>query len=272
MSQNDFAFTDFAQQRFYEKLNTRLIEMIEIGSGQRIIDLACGTGAIIKLVVNKLKHARDSVVVGVDQSASALKEAMKELAGVKNATLEFVQSKAEHVSQVIKGSADIVILCNAIHYVADKNRLVEEIVKILRPGGVFAFNTSFFEGGQPSESKGFYRRWMLKALKYLKRSYGLFPAKAEKVEARKQLSPEEYEALLVQHGMKIKRKEIYTVQMPLNGWLNISKFKDFISGVMPGIPLEKASDSLKKGAVETYEELKISSVPRNWLYIVANRT
>ncbi|MEE9165904.1 MAG: class I SAM-dependent methyltransferase [Candidatus Neomarinimicrobiota bacterium] len=272
MTSKDFSFADFAQENFYEKLNARLIEMIDIGSRQRIIDLACGTGAIIKLVLNKLKNTGTSVVVGVDQSASALRQAMKDLRGFKNASLEFVQIGAERFSEAVKGSADTIIFCNAIHYIKDKNKLMKEVKKVLRPDGVFAFNTSFFRGGQPTESRQFYGRWMLKSLKYLKRTYELFPIKSEKVEARKQLAPEEYEELLTKHGLRIRRREIHTVHMPLNGWLSISKFKDFIDGVMPGVPLDKGSDSLQKGAIETFKELGIESVPRNWLYVIAWRT
>lgn len=271
MTRNDFSFSDFAHQKFYKKLNARLIDMLDLGSGQRIVDLACGTGAILRLILERLRNARESVVIGIDQSASALQQAARDLASAKNAALEFVQSKVESLSRVVKGSADTVVFCNGIHYITDKRDLIREVRKVLRPGGVFAFNTSFFDGAQVPESMRFYRRWMMKALKDLKRTYGLVPSKEKKVEARKQLSPDQYESLLKEAGLDVMRKEIHTVDMPLEGWLTISQYEDFIGGIMPGVPLEKASTSLKSAVKQTFKELDLSVVPRNWLYMVALR-
>ncbi|MFQ6675436.1 MAG: class I SAM-dependent methyltransferase [Fidelibacterota bacterium] len=271
MIQQDFSFSGFAQQKFYRILNARLIDMLELGSGQRIVDLACGTGAILKLILERLRNARESVVIGIDQSSSALQQAAKDLASAKNAALEFVQSRVERLSRVVKGSVDTIVFCNGIHYIKDKGGLIREIRSVLRPGGIFAFNTSFFEGGQVPDSLRFYRRWMLKALKHLKYTYGLVPRKEDKVEARRQLSPDQYERLLEEGGLEVTRKEVHTVDMPLEGWLTISQYEDFIAGVMPGVPLEKASNSLKSAVKQTFEELNLNVVPRNWLYMVALR-
>ena len=59
--------------------------------------------------------------------------------------------------------------------------------------------------------------------------------------------------------------------MPIEGWLDISSFSDFINGVMPGVPLDKASAALKAGITQTFEEMKVTHVPRNWLKVVAVR-
>ncbi len=269
MASADFSFKRFGEQGFYRSVNKRAVDLADIRSGQRIVELACGTGAVTRLILDKLKGARDSVVIGIDQSAIGLKQAMQDLGNVRDATVQFVQTRMERISEVVKGSADRVILCNAIHYIPDKGALVSEISKTLKPGGMFVFNTSFFEGGHPAETEQFYRRWMMKALRILKSEYGLRPSKAEKVESRKQLTPEEYSSLLTQQGFHIAKQQIYTAEVPLEGWLDISQFEDFIVGAMPGVPLPEASNSLKKGAIETFADMKISFVPRNWLEVVA---
>ncbi len=38
---------------------------------------------------------------------------------------------------------------------------------------------------------------------------------------------------------------------------------------MPGVPMDKASLSLQEAVKETYSELGVLHVPRNWLDIVA---
>jgi len=57
--------------------------------------------------------------------------------------------------------------------------------------------------------------------------------------------------------------------VPISGWLDISEFKDFIEGAMPGVPLKEASMALQTAVRETFKDLAIETVPRNWLEIVA---
>lgn len=271
-SGSNFSFATFSQNPFYEDLNARLVAMAEPGSGQRIVDLACGTGGVTKLILEQVRGARDSVVIAMDHSAVALKQAMEELKSHRDTAVQFVQSQVEQVSDSLKEKADTIIFCNAIHYIPDKDALLGEISKSLNPGGRFAFNTSFYEGGQVPESTAFYRKWMFKSARILRREHGLSPKRAEKVESRKHLSATQYRELLERNGFSVIRLEEDTVLVPIEGWLDISTFEDFIAGTLPGVPLKEASDSLQKGVHQTFEEMEIEFVPRNWLDVVAVRT
>ena len=267
----DYSFTKFSQNSFYEGLNAQLVDMADLGGDKRIVDLACGTGGVTGLIVERLNNARESVVIAVDHSAGALKQAMENLKDRKDAAIQFVHSQVEGLSGSLKESVDTVVFCNAIHYIPDKDALLDDIAKSLNPGGKFAFNTSFYEGGQPPESLDYYRKWMFKSIRTLRREYGLRPSRAEKVESRKQLTVEQYRELLEAHGMTIVRQNIETVQVPIDGWLDISGFQDFIEGTLPGVPLDKASAALQSGVRQTFEEMEITHVPRSWLGIVAVR-
>ena len=92
-------------------------------------------------------------------------------------------------------------------------------------------------------------------MKILVKDYKLRPVKLEKIESRVQLNPVQYKNVLENCGMKIVSTKIRTVQVPIEGWLDISSFKDFIEGVMPGVKLEIASEALQRGIKETFEEL-----------------
>ena len=271
MAYDEYTFKRFSINKFYADQNAHLVDMACVGSGQRIVDLACGTGGVTRQIADRLRGARDSVIIAIDHSAAALKQAMEELKDVRNAAIQFVQSQVENASESVKESVDTVIFCNAIHYVPDKAALVTDISKTLKPGGKFAFNTTFYEGAHLPETLHFYRKWMLKASRFLRREYGLSPVRSKKVEARKQLTPEEYRGLVEDNGFRVTRQEIETVQFTMDGFLDISTFEDFIDGVMPGVPLDKASVALKAGVTQTFEELKVDYIPRNWLDVVAVR-
>ena len=269
MVSDKYSFKSFSDNLFYSQQNSRLVDMASVGSGQRILDLACGTGGVTKLIAERLFGAKDSVIIALDHSASALRQAVEELSDVGDIAIQFVQSQVEQASQSVKDSVDTVIFCNAIHYVPDKESLLTEISKIIKPGGKLAFNTTFFEGAHPPETLSFYRKWMLKAIRFLRNEYGILPNKKAKTEARKQLSINEYATLVENQGFRIDRQEVDKVEFTLEGFLDISTFEDFITGVMPGVPLDKASTSLKAGIVQTFEELDLQFVHRNWLDIIA---
>ena len=271
MSNEEFNFAAFSSNPFYQKLTDRLIEFAEVKDGERIVDLACGTGLVTRRILANLKGARDTVIIGVDHSATALKQAVADLKDVRDTAVMFVHSQVEHVSDAIKDKVDVVFFCNAIHYVPDKGELLDRIAGTIKPGGKLVFNTSFYEGPVDEATRLFFRKWMFKAQRILRREHGLSIQRLEKVESRKQLTAQDYRDLLENHGFKIAKEMVDAVKVPLQGWLDISAFSDFIEGAMPGVPLDKASLALKKAVRETFEEMKISHTTRNWLDVVAVR-
>ena len=156
-------------------------------------------------------------------------------------------------------------------YVQDKELVIKDVMKILKPGGRFAFNSSFFNGAHPEHTLGFYRKWMFKAMRILSKEYNTRPVKAEKIESRVQLNPDQYKEILENCGMKIMSTKLREVDVPIDGWLDISGFKDFIEGVMPGVSLDVASQSLQKAVRDTFKEMKLNFVQRNWMEIVATK-
>ena len=271
MSNKNFGFSKFSQNDFYNNVNKELINSLDIKSNQKIVDLGCGSGGITNLILEKLSRSNSNnfSIIAVDNSDASLKEAKHNLKTVSESILSFVQSRYEEFSTKLKEKVDLVVLCNAIHYLDDKELVIKDVMKILKPNGKFAFNSSFFDGAHPEDTLAFYRKWMFKAMKILVKDYKLRPVKSEKIESRVQLNPVEYKNVLENCGMKIVSTKIRTVQVPIEGWLDISSFKDFIEGVMPGVKLEIASEALQRGIKETFEELKITFVNRNWMEIIA---
>lgn len=270
MSDQDYSFKAFSEQPFYQAVNERLVESAHLEPGWRVIDAACGTGSVTQLVVERIKGARDALVVGLDRSRAALEEARARLADTRDAVVQFVEGQAEQMSQAIKGAADAVFLANCVHYFENKDQLIAEARRTLRPGGVFAFNTTFFDGAILKETERFYRRWMLRALRILKERYGLKPSR-ERTQARQQLNADEYRALLESNGFLVSVLELIPVEVVEQGWIDISHYADFIAGVLPGVPVDCASGVLCEALHATFDDLGLQAVPRNWLTVVAQR-
>jgi ubiquinone/menaquinone biosynthesis C-methylase UbiE len=265
-----FSLEKFARHPFYQEVNRRLVQLTGLRPGQRVVDLGAGTGAVTRLILEEMGWAKGSEVIAVEPSDSALEAARRNLAQVSGAVVRFVQGGAERLSQLVKRPVDAVLFCNAIHLVREKAKVVQEVGRVLRQGGTFSFNTSFYLGAEPPEAQQFYRRWLFKALRLLKAHYGLTPSD-ERTPARERLSAEQYVALLEENGFRVRHQEVMQVEMGLESFEDISEYELWIEGILPGIPLETGSAVLKESVRETFRELGLAVSPRNWLLVVASR-
>jgi ubiquinone/menaquinone biosynthesis C-methylase UbiE len=270
-----FTLEKFAQQPFYQEVNRRLVALTGLHSGQRVVDLGAGTGAVTRLLINAVApqsgHAvAGAEVIAVEPSETALEAARRNLENLGDAVVRFVQGGAEKLSQLVKKPVDAIFFCNAIHLVPEKERVLTEIQRTLREDGTFSFNTTFYDGAEPPESVQFYRKWMMKALRALKTEYNMMPEKT-RVEARHRLTEDEYIRLLEDNGFRVRSKEVVPVQLPLGSFEDISHYSLWIEGVLPGVPLEAGRESLITGAREAFKELGLKTSPRNWLLVVASR-
>ena len=269
---DEYSFNEFSSQPFYRKVNSRLIDKSGVFNQHKIIDLGCGTGGITKLILDRLTGTKETVIYAVDHSASALRSAVDALGGRKEAAIRFVHAEVQNLTSSVNEQVDAVVYCNSIHYVNDKLELLKQIRERLNPGGILAMNTTFFEGSHPPESHDFYRRWMMRSLRTLRQDHGIFPDKnADKTGARRQLTPEEYADLLKEAGFEIVHADNFRVQVPEEGFHHISGFRDWIEGVMPGVPLGQGRDALQKSLKQVFKEMEIETVPRIWLGITATR-
>jgi len=264
-----FTLERFAEHPFYHEVNKRLVALTQLARGQRVVDLGAGTGAVTKLIAEAVANDGGEVIA-VEPSESAIEIARRNLEEFRGALVRFIQGGAEMLTQLVKKPVDAVFFCNAIHLVEEKDHVLQEIMQTLTEDGTFSFNTSFYQGAEPPEAELFYRRWMMKSLRVLKKEYGLSPDKT-RVEARHRLTEDEYMALLKANGFKVRSKEVVTVQVPLSGFEAISEYSLWIEGVLPGVPLAAGAHALTVGARLTFEELGITESPRNWLLVVASR-
>ena len=263
------SFRKFASLPFYTAVNRRLVEMCGLGPSQRVVDLGAGTGAVTTLILETMRPDKGEVVA-IEPSDSAREVARRELQERWGAVVRFCSGKAENLSRLVHRTADAVVFCNAIHLVEDKRRMLHEVSEALHERGLFAFNSTFFEGAMPADTMPFYVMWVRRAMRIFRdENPEMRREKEERVQARIQLSADEYRQLLAEGGFGLRTMELCPVEMPLEGFQAISEYELFARGALPGVPLSLAVDCLRRGAAEAFRELKLSTVPRNWLQVVA---
>lgn len=267
----DYTFDAFAQHDFYRKVNEHLVDAtLQIRSRlvdapiRRVLDLACGTGAVTQLLIDRLRRFREPVdVIAVDPSESALEKARRRLGDAAR----FLRGTAEAFSNIVSG-IDVIVFCNAIHLLPDKDHVIGEAKKALNDGGILAFNTAYYEGSYVAGTERFYKLWMLRSRQLLKKETGLRPDRTDP-EAMRWWTAEQYRELLERHGFVVEDMHAEEAHLSMRSWQDISQYAEFVKGALPGIPLEVAVPVLKKSVAQVYEELGITDIARNWLQVVA---
>ena len=255
-----FSFEAFTRHPFFTEVNRWIVERVVCPGRRKIVDLGCGPGAVTKLILERLGDARNAEVIGIDPSPSALTKART---AIHSRIVEFIEGSAEWVSRLVS-SADVVVFLNAIHLVRDKAQVIAEIRKALKPGGVFAFNTTFFNGAYVEGTSGFWRRWVVRAVQVL-RERGLEVQHTAKSVARQFLTADEYAELCVRAGFSRPSVELVRIEMTPESIEDIGCFSLFIEGALPGVPLEDGAKALQEGLRRAMEETGVRKVPRNWL-------
>jgi demethylmenaquinone methyltransferase/2-methoxy-6-polyprenyl-1,4-benzoquinol methylase len=106
-----------------------LVSRIEAGPGDRVLDVATGTGAVARELVRK----KGCSVVGVDQSAEMLTEARKHL----NGRVQLVEASAEQLP-FADGEFDALTFTYLLRYVDDPPATLRELARVVKPGGTVA--------------------------------------------------------------------------------------------------------------------------------------
>lgn len=100
-----------------------------------VVELGCGTGSTAIIHAPFVKHIR-----AIDISSKMIEIARKKASssGIQNITFE--KSTIEDLD-VAKGSVDVVLAMSILHLVENKDRVVEKIYEMLKPGGIFVSST-----------------------------------------------------------------------------------------------------------------------------------
>ncbi|EOQ86901.1 putative ribosomal RNA large subunit methyltransferase J [Leptospira yanagawae serovar Saopaulo str. Sao Paulo = ATCC 700523] len=96
---------------------------------ENILDLGCGPGGLIPFLLNKAKH-----VTGVDNSSRMIENAS--ILFGNNPSVSLIQTPMEHLP-LQANSCDAVVASMVMHHISHPPTVLEEIARVLKPGGVF---------------------------------------------------------------------------------------------------------------------------------------
>jgi len=117
---------------FFRPVQAKMLKLLEQKGPKEppkcIVDVGCGTGRLLRMMA---VHWPKAQLIGVDPSEQMLKEAR-----LLNPIAEFKPGFAESLP-LADESADIVLSSLSFHHWANHKKGVQEIARVLRPGGFF---------------------------------------------------------------------------------------------------------------------------------------
>jgi ubiquinone/menaquinone biosynthesis C-methylase UbiE len=111
---------------------TKLITVAGLRSGNKVLDLACGTGTVTKKILAKI--GKKGHVVGVDSSSTAIRIAKKWAVGKSN--VDFVVSDVENLH--LHEKFDVVTCQYALFFFPNAHKVLQNAKHCLKKGGMLA--------------------------------------------------------------------------------------------------------------------------------------
>lgn len=120
------------------------IEMLELEEGDAVLDVACGPGNFTRAFAPVVED--DGLVVGIDASSAMLTRAVEE---TNDENVAYVRGDASDLP-FRDGSFDAVFCFAALYLIEDPFTAVDEMVRVLAPGGRIALLSSVNRGVLPA--------------------------------------------------------------------------------------------------------------------------
>ena len=288
-------YEPFSREPEYVEANRGFVERQSLREVRSILDLACGTGTVSELLLDSAPKAH---LNGVDYDPVQIELATRHFESlgyeVRNGfeltndradgkpVLVFGVGSADDLSAFADESFDCVTIANAIHVMPDKQAFLDNVSRVLRPGGVFGFNSVFYAGSYPRGTEAHTYEWLKEATFYINQKNERLAADGKPKVARKKgttraafqnrwFNPGEWTAMLSKAGLKVHDLNERCVWMDERCLAAVGAYGGLAEVVMSGYPVDEASEALQATAGIALQRMGLKALPRNWLEIWATK-
>jgi SAM-dependent methyltransferase len=129
---------------------------IDIKPGEEILDLGCGAGLDLYLYAQATGSA--GKVYGLDMSGDMIGKARRNMEALNIQNAEFLRAAADSIP-LPDGSVNLVAANGIYNLSPDKNAVIQEVVRVLRPGGRTIFAEIVLKGPLPEEIRKNINDW-----------------------------------------------------------------------------------------------------------------
>ena len=131
--------------------------LAKLSPGEVVLDLGSGGGIDVLLSAKRVGPTGKAYGLDMTDEMLALANENKRKAGVEN--VEFLKGEIEHIP-LPDDCVDVVISNCVINLSADKDRVLREALRVLKPGGRFAVSDVVTRGEMPAEIRQSVLLWV----------------------------------------------------------------------------------------------------------------
>ncbi len=281
-------YEPFSKEPEYIECNRGFVGRMPLERVDRFLDVACGTGTVSELLLEGHPEAH---LNGVDYDPVQIElatETWEELGHTVRPGFEVTDDVANGKPVVVLGvgsgdelpfadeTFDCVTIANAIHMMPDTPKFLAAVHRVLKPAGVFGFNSGFYAGCYPEGTERHMYQWLREATHYIEdwnkclAAEGKQPIRRQHGTARsafqnRWLSAEEWSDQLAKHGFEAIDVHERTILMDLRCLQALVAYGGLVEVVMSGYPVEAASIALQSTAPRALKLLGVRALPRKWL-------
>lgn len=131
--------------------------LAELKAGETVLDLGSGGGIDVLLSAKRVGPTGKAYGLDMTDEMLALAEENKRKSGLTN--VEFLKGEIEHIP-LPDNSVDVIISNCVINLSGDKDRVMHEAFRVLKPGGRFAVSDVVVRGEVPAEVRKSMELWV----------------------------------------------------------------------------------------------------------------
>lgn len=272
-----YNFVSFASDSAYREANRALVRraFAFLPDSFFHVDVATGTGLVAQEVCALCREqGKKGTIIGVDPDRFALENARRSTQPAPGCTVEFVQGTGQDLERLLAGrippeGVDYVSIHDAIHEIRgeeSKRGVLAAMGRILKPGGVFTYNSAFTTAALEEAALEWGR---LKA-----KAFALVGGRRDRqVVALKVHTPEEYARMIAEAGLSVVHEAKRVVRISRAAMEAICRYPAFIEGVFGDmIGRERLSlEEKSRALLEAIASLGVVEMPRVWHEILAQK-
>ncbi|HMK46982.1 MAG TPA: methyltransferase domain-containing protein [Methanocella sp.] len=252
------------------KSGVKLVDMLGLSEGDRVLDLGCGTGRLTLYAAGKVGPA--GKVVGIDPAPPRIEIARKKLASRSPTNIEFNVRGSDDLEGFARDQFHVAYLSSVLNWIPDKNTTIRELFRILKPGGRIGIVSEDGKNELPIE-QAIYQR--LTREPYAGQFGDIKDIKKSMSDIRKPASSEEIGQILRMTGFQSVDIQASVQRIT---WATAAEFVEFMDASSFGPYRKYLSDSIleeiRKDIEDGLEKIMTPKgliLTRNPVYIIAKK-